>query len=183
MDNYVAIVVDDPQKATALLHRLWALNDKGDVTIRGAAVVDRTADGKIALLSKDTDPGTRTAVGVAAGLLIGAVAAAAAVTFTPIAIGAAVGAAGGLTADAVKAGEQKQAASETQFILPVNKAAVIAEVSEASTAAVDDVAAEFSGKIYRRPKDTVLNDRWFGDDSNLYLYPHDYEPGVPPPSS
>ncbi|MBV8637770.1 MAG: hypothetical protein JO322_06760 [Candidatus Eremiobacteraeota bacterium] len=182
MDNYVAIVVADRDKAFDALHRLWALNEGEESFVRGAAVVQRDADGKIALVSKDTDAGARTIVGTAAGLLIGAIAAAAAMTVTPIAIGTAVGLAAGATADAVKSGEHQQAASETQYILPDNASAIVAEIEENSDEAVDRIAAEAGGKVYRREKSTVLTDRWFGDDSNLYLYPYDYEPGVPPPA-
>lgn len=183
MDNYVAIVVDDQQKAFDALHQLWALNEGDGTFIRGAAVVHRDAIGRIALVSKDDDAGERTVVGTAAGLLIGAIAAAAAASVAPIAIGTAAGLAVGAAADAVKSGANRQAASDTQFILPRNKAAVIAEVDEVTDDAVDRIGASVNGKVYRRTKDTVLSDRWFGDDSNLYLYPYDYEPGVPPPSS
>jgi uncharacterized membrane protein len=181
MDNYVAIVVDDQKKAFQALHQLWSLNSDGTIIVRGAAVVTRDSRGQIELVSKETDPGARTAVGMAAGLVIGAIVGAAAMAVAPIAIGTAAGAAAGLAADAVKSGEHEQAASETQFILPVNKAALIAEVSEDTTAVVDNLAAQVGGKVYRRTRSTVLTDQWFGDDSNLYLYPEDYEPGVPPP--
>ena len=182
MDNYVAIVVTGQDKAFDALHRLWALNEGDDSFVRGAAVVHRDANGQIALVSKDTDPGARTIVGTAAGLLLGAIVAAASAAIAPVAIGTAVGLAAGAAADAVKSGEHRQAASETQYILPDNGAAVIAEIQENSDDAVDAVAAAVGGKVYRRAKDTVLTDRWFGDDSNLYLYPEDYEPGVPPPA-
>ena len=181
MDNYVAIVVDDQQKAFQALHDLWKRNDAGAIEVKGAAVVQRDGLGRIQLMSKQTDPGARTAIGLSAGLIIGAIAAAAAMTVAPIAIGSAVGAAAGLTADAVKSGEHEQSVYETQFILPRQKYAVIAEVSEDSTAIADSVAAQSGGKIFRRTESTLLSDQWFGDDSNLYLYPYDYDPGVPPP--
>ena len=181
MDNYVAIVVDDQPKAFQALHNLWSRNDAGEIEVKGAAVVHRDALGRIQLVSKQTDPGVRTVIGISAGLLIGAIAAAAAVTAAPIAIGSAVGAAAGLTADAVKSGEHQQSVYETQFILPRQKYAVVAEVSEPSTTAVDSVGTQAGGKVFRRTESTLLSDQWFGDDSSLYLYPYDYDPGVPPP--
>lgn len=183
MENYVAIVVDDQKKAFQVLHRLWSLNDIGDMEVRGAAVVHRESAGRIELVTKETDPGARTAVGMTAGLIIGAIAAVAASAVLPIAVGTAVGAAAGLTADAVKSGEHEQSVYETQFILPRNKYAVIADVEEASTAAVDSVALQNDAKVYRRNRSTLLSDQWFGDDSNLYLYPYDYDSDVPPPEN
>jgi len=182
MENYVAIVVDDQGKAFQVLHRLWALDDIGDIKVSGAAVIHRDKSGRMELVTKDTDPGARTAVGITAGLIIGAIAAAAAAAVAPIAVGTAAGAAVGLAADAVKSGEHEQSAYETEFILPCNKYAVIADVEEASTAAVDSAAIQVDGKVYRRTRSTLLSDQWFGDDSNLYLYPNDYDPGVPPPT-
>jgi uncharacterized membrane protein len=183
MENYVAIVVDEQQKAFDALHKLWASNNIGDIQVRGAAVVHRDTLGRIELVTKETDPGARTVVGMTAGLLIGAIAAAAAATVVPIAVGAAVGAAAGLTADAVKSGEHQQSVYETQFILPRNKYAVIADVHEASSTAVDSIGAQTDAKVYRRTESTLLTDQWFGDDSNLYLYPYDYDPDVPPPTT
>jgi uncharacterized membrane protein len=181
MENYVAIVVDDEKKAFDVLHGLWKLNDQVEVEVRSAAVLDRGKDGRIAVVSKSTDAGERAVVGTAAGLLLGAIAAAAAATLAPLGIGVVAGAAAGLAAEGVKSGERQQAGSETQFILPVGKSAVVADVSEDSTTLIDNLAAQAGGKIYRRTRSTVLSDQWFGDDSNLYLYPYDYEPGVPPP--
>jgi len=57
MDNYVAIVVDDEQKAFQALHKLWNLDDAGDIEVKGAAVVHRDALGRIQVVSKDIDPG------------------------------------------------------------------------------------------------------------------------------
>ncbi len=180
MDNYVAIVVDDEKKAFDTLHKLWALNADGSLIVRGAAVVRRDANGRIELVSKESDTGERTVVGMAAGLLIGAIVAAGAMTVFPIAIGTAVGAATGIAAEAVHQGEHRQVESETPFILPPNAAAVLAEVSEDTTTLIDSLTEQAGGKVYRRTRSTVLNDQWFGEDSNLSLYTYDYGPGVSP---
>jgi hypothetical protein len=181
MDNYVAIVLDSELKAFDVLHELWRMNDRGKVVVNSAAVVRRDVRGRIEVVANENDAGDRTLVATAAGFLIGAIAAAAAVTALPLAVGTAVGAAAGLTGDAAKSRERQQATSETQYILPIGKAAVVAEVNEESTTAVDTLASEAGGKLYRRTRSTVLSDQWFGDDFNLNLYPYDYDPGVPPP--
>ena len=74
----------------------------------------------------------------------------------------------GLTTDAVKSGERQQSVYETQFILPKQ---------------TDSITEQAGGKVFRRTESTLLSDEWFGDDSNLYLDPYDYDPGVPAPKN
>lgn len=185
MDNYIAIVFDDDTKAYDGLHALWKLDDSGDITVHGAAVVHRDDSGYVDVATKQTDPGVRTALGVAIGALLGALAgplgsaagaaaATAASVGTAAGIGAAAGGAVGLTADAVKSGQHDQAEYETGFVLPRGKAAVIAEVSEDWTTPVDTMAQRMGGTVYRRAKSDINSDYW--NDESDYLYPYDYEP-------
>jgi uncharacterized membrane protein len=183
MDNYLAIVFDNDEKAYEGLHALWNLDSSGDVTVHGAAVVHRDKFGYVDVATKDTDPGVRTAIGVGIGALLGALAgpigAAAGASIaagTAAGIGAAAGGVAGLTADAVKADQHDQAAFETEFILPRGKSALIAEVSEQWTTPIDTMAKRFGGKVFRRAKSDIQNDAWFGADYPEYLYPYDYEP-------
>lgn len=182
MDNYVAIVVDNDTTAFDVLHAVWKLDDKGDITVHGAAVVHRDKFGYTQVRTKDTDPGLRTLIGTGIGALLGALAgpigAAAGATIaagTAAGIGAAAGGVAGLTADAVKADEHDQAAYEANFVLKPEKSAVIAEVSEDWTTPLDTVAQRFGGTIYRRGKGDIRNDSWDYDYPG-YLYPYDYEP-------
>lgn len=188
MDNYVAIVVDNDTKAYNGLHALWQLDNVGDITVHGAAVVHRDQYGAMDVATKQTDPGARTAVGIGIGALLGALAGplgaaagaagAAAVTAasvgTAAGIGAATGGAVGLTADAVKSSEHDEAAYETGFVVPRGKSAIIAEVSEDWTTPIDNLAKQLGGVVYRRPKSDIQSDYWSDDED--YLYPYDYEP-------
>lgn len=180
MDNYVAIVVDNDSTAFDVLHAIWKLDDKGDVTVHGAAVVHRDKFGYTQVAQKDTDPGLRTALGVGIGALLGALAgpvgAAAGASIaagTAAGIGAAAGGIAGLTGDAIKADEHDQAAYETSFVLQPGKSAVIAEISEDWTTPIDTVAKRFGAAIYRRAKSDIHNDSWNYDYPG-YLYPYDY---------
>ena len=182
MDNYIAIVVDNDEKAFDTLHALWNLDNKGDITVHGAGVVHRDANGFMDVATKDTDTGLRTAIGLGIGALLGALAgpigAAAGASIaagTAAGIGAAAGGVAGLTADAVKADDNDQATYETGFALPRNKAAVIAEVSEEWTTPVDTLAKRFGGTVYRRSKGAIRSDSWDFDYGD-YLYPYDYAP-------
>ena len=182
MDNYVAIIFDSDTKAYEGLHALWKLDADGDVTVHGAAVIHRDAAGMIDVATKETDPGIRTALGIGIGVLLGALAgpigAAAGkviATGTAMGVGAAAGGAAGLTADAVKSDEHTQAATETGFVLPRGKSAVVAEVSEDWTTPIDTLAQRYGGTVYRRAKGDIRKDAWDWDFSDS-LYPYDYQP-------
>jgi len=183
MDNYVSIVFDNDEKAYEGLHGVWNLDAQGDVTVHGAAVVHRDKFGYVDVATKDTDPGVRTAIGVGIGALLGALAgpigAAAGASIaagTAAGIGAAAGGVAGLTADAVKADQHDQALTDTESILPREKSAVIAEVTEQWTTPIDTMAKRLGGRVFRRSKGDVQNDAWFNADYPEYLYPYDYEP-------
>jgi uncharacterized membrane protein len=187
MDNYIAVVFNSDEAAFEGLHALWHLDETGDITIHGAAVIHRDRYGHVDVATKDTDPGVRTIVGVGLGALVGALAgpvgAAAGIAGastiaagTAAAVGAATGGAVGLTADAVKAGEHEEAAYETGFVMNPGQAAVIAEVSEDWTTPIDTAAKRLGGTIYRRQKSDVRDSSFFGDDYSDYLYPYDYKP-------
>lgn len=187
MDNYVAIVFDSDEKAFEGLHALWNLDDTGDVTVHGAAVIHRDRFGHVDVATQHVDIGARTIVGAGLGALIGALAgpvgsamgvagAASVAAGTAAGIGAAAGGAAGATADLVKAGEQEEAGYESTFALKTGQAAVIAEVSEDWTTPINTAAARLGGTVYRRTKKAVRESSFFGDDYADYLYPYDYTP-------
>jgi uncharacterized membrane protein len=182
-DNYIAAVFDTAREASDGLHALWKLDDQGDITMHGAAVIKRDDLGYIQVATKETHPGLRTAVGVGIGALLGALAgpigAAAGASIaagTAAGIGAAAGGVLGLTGDAVKSGEHEQAAYETGFTLAPGQSAVVAEVSEDWTTPIDTAMTRLGGIVFRRPKGTVLNDSFTDDYYADYLYPYDYDP-------
>jgi uncharacterized membrane protein len=183
MDNYVAIVVEDDAKASEGLHSLWKLDSSEEITVHGAAVIHRDKYGYVDVATKATNPGLRTAIGVGIGALLGALAgpigAAAGATIaagTAAGIGAAAGGVAGLTADMVKSDEHDQAAFETTLELPRGSSAIIAEVTEAWTTPVDDLAKSIGGKVYRRSKSELRKDYYVDADYSDNLYPYDYEP-------
>jgi hypothetical protein len=185
MDNYIAVVFENDDRAFQGLHTLWSLDDAGDVTVHGAAVIRRNQYGQVEVATKDTDPGVRTAIGVGIGALLGALAgpvgtaagiagASSIAAGTAAGIGAAAGGTVGLTADLVKSGEHEEAADESAFVLRAGQSAVIAEVSEDVTAPIDTAMARLGGVVYRRAKGDVRESSFFGDDYSGYLYPYDY---------
>jgi uncharacterized membrane protein len=183
MDNYIAVVFETDEEAFAGLHALWNLDEGGDVTVHGAAVIHRDTDGHVDVATKRTDPGLRTVLGVGMGALLGALAgpigAAAGGSIaagTAAGIGAAAGGAVGLTADAVKSGEHEEAAFESGFVMKPGQSAVIAEVSEDWTTPVDTAMQRLGGTVFRRDKGTVQEASAWGGYYAGDLYPYDYEP-------
>jgi len=187
MDNYVAIVFNTDEQAFQGLHALWNLDDRGDITVHGAAVIHRDAYGHVDVATKNDDPGVRTIVGTGIGALLGALAgpvgsalgiagAASVAAGTAAGIGAVAGNVMGLTADAVKAGEHEEAVYETQFAMKTGQAAVIAEVSESSNEPIDTVEQRLGGTVFRRAKGEIQDSSFFGGDYADYLYPYDYDP-------
>jgi uncharacterized membrane protein len=181
MHNYVSVVFNDTSKAYEGLHALWQLDDAAVITVHGSAVVHRDALGNFQVDTKETHPALATAVGVGVGALLGLLAGPAGAAVGAAggaAIGAATGGAVGVTADLVRADTRDQAAGETGFVLGVGQSAVIANVSEDSTAPIDTRMRELGGVVYRRTKSDLEDDVWFDDYyiPDSYLYPYEYIP-------
>jgi len=180
MHDYVAVIFKDTENAYRGLHALWELDSDGEVTVHGSTVVHRDEFGDFQVDTKETHPGLATAVGVGLGALLGALAGPAGAAIGAAGgagIGAAAGGVIGVTADAVRADTHHQAKDEVAFALAPGQAAVIADVSEDATAAIDTRMRELGGIVRRRSWSSVHDDAWFGDYiPNSYLYPYEYIP-------
>jgi uncharacterized membrane protein len=184
MRNYIAVVFDDTSKAYEGLHALWQLDDEMAITVHGTTVVHRNDWGEYQVDSKDTHPALATAVGVGIGALIGALAgpAGAAVgAARGAAIGAASGATVGAVADVARADTRDESRYETALVLTAGQSAVIADVSEDTTFAVNERMRQLGGTVHRRAYGDVRDDKWFGDyPYDYYLYPYEYVPPYSP---
>jgi uncharacterized membrane protein len=183
MHNYIGVVFDGTSKAYEGLHALWGLDDDGVVTVHGTAVVHRNDWGQLQVDTKETHPGLATAVGVGVGALLGLLAGPAGAAVGAAggaAIGAATGGAVGATTDLVRADTRDEAGAETAFVLGAGQSAVIGDVSEDSTSAIDTRMRELGGIVYRRPWSDVRDDTWPTDPYlypyDDYLYPYEYIP-------
>jgi len=182
MRNYIAVVFDNTSKAYEALHALWQLDDAGDVTVHGTAVVHRDNLGQFQVDTKETHPALATAAGVGIGALLGALAGPAGAAVGAAggaAIGAAAGGVAGVAADLGRADSRQAAAAETRFVLADGQSAVIADVSEDGTLAIDTKMQSLGGVVYRRAKSDVEDDMWFDDSYypyDYYLYPYEYIP-------
>jgi uncharacterized membrane protein len=181
MRNYVAVVFNDRSKAYKGLDALWLLDDAGEITVHGTAVVHRDDLGHYQVDTKETHPALATAVGVGIGALLGALAGPAGAAIGAAGgagIGAATGGVAGMLTDLGRADTREQAAAETGFVLGADQSAVIADVTEDWTEAVDTRMRDLGGTVYRRAKSTVRDDSWLDDPYpyDSYLYPYEYVP-------
>lgn len=187
MKNYIAVVFSSDDKAHKGLRALWDLDDEGDLTVHGAAVIRRDAMGHIHVADRTTDAGMRTAIGIGVGALLGLIAgpigvaagiagAATLATGTAVGVGALAGGAVGVTADAVKEDRRENAADESFFTLKHGQSAVVAEVTEDWLSVLDTAMKPLGGTIYRRENNAQTNAAFGNRYYNDYLYPYYYEP-------
>ncbi len=180
MHNYIAVVFDNSSQAYEGLHALWQLDHAGEITVHGAAVAHRDNLGQFQVDTKETHPALATAVGVGVGALLGALAGPAGAAVGAgggAAIGAAAGGVAGVTADIGRSDTRFEAARKTKLVLGNGQSAVIADVSEDLTSAIDARMGSLGGVVYRRSKDTLEDDLWFDDIYAYdYLYPYEYIP-------
>jgi uncharacterized membrane protein len=182
MRNFVTVVFQDKRKAYAGLHQLWQLDGAGDITVHGTAVVHRNDVGRFEVDTKETNPVLATSVGVGIGALLGVLAGPAGLAIGAAggaAIGAATGAVIGGAMDWTRFETRQEADVEAGFVLGRGKSAVIADVSEDSTSAIDTHMKSLGGTVHRRAKsllqeDASVKEGFFPYDD--YLYPYEYIP-------
>ncbi len=145
-ENVLAVSFSEHANAYEALSRLKELDARGEVSVRGAAVVVRDEDGKIA--SKEQiggDSWEGTASGGLIGLLIG-------VLGGPLGVivGGATGVMVGSLFDMDDADETDSALAEISKSVRVGAPALLADVIEESPVAIDAVMANLGGTVLRR---------------------------------
>jgi uncharacterized membrane protein len=180
--NFITVVFDDKSKAYKGLHALWELDDTGEITVHGTAVVHRDDEGHFEVDSKETHPVFATTVGVGIGALLGALAGPVGVAIgvaSGAAIGAATGAVIGGVVDLDRSDTREQAVVETRFVLGRGQSAVIADVSEDWISTIDTRMEGLNGIVHRRSKSSLQDDEALADGFypyDDYLYPYEYVP-------
>jgi uncharacterized membrane protein len=187
MNTYIAVVFGSDDRAHQALRKLWNMDEAGELTVHGAAVVRRDDLGHIRVADRSSDLGMRTAIGVGVGALLGLIAgpvgvaagvagAAALSVGAATSVGALAGGAIGVTADVVTETRRETAAQESFFTLKHGQSALVAEVSEDWTRNLDDAMQPMGGTVYRRLNTSAANAA-FGDNYyGGYLYPYYHEP-------
>ena len=128
------------------LSRLKELDGKGEVGVKGAAVVVRDDDGKIAMKDQIGDESIEGTVGGGlVGLLVGVLGGPLGVI-----IGGATGVLVGSLFDDDDTDETESALADISKSIRVGSTGLLADVSEDSPAAIDAVMANLGGTVLRR---------------------------------
>ncbi len=145
MDRMLVVVFDDESKAYEGKKVLEQLDGDGSICVYGHAVVVKNPDGTTTVRQSDDRGPLGTLVGTLLGSLIGLLGGP-----TGSAVGAAVGFVGGAAADLNKARIGDDFIVDVAKVLLPNRAAVVAEIEEDSTTAVDTRMEAIGGTTFRR---------------------------------
>jgi len=151
MENVIVIGVAGTEEAEDALRGLRRLHDGDEVQLEVAAVVERTADGRIEVLDAAEELHLRaTAGGGVVGVLIGLAAGP-----MGLLIGGATGAAVGSLVEVAEAESADQVLRVLGEIVRPGSAATIAVAYERSPVAVDRLASDLGATVLRRPRAEV----------------------------
>jgi uncharacterized membrane protein len=150
-ENVVAVSFSEDAKAYEAFSRLKELDAKGDVGVRGAAVVLRGEDGQI--VTKD-EVGDESVEGTVTGGLLGLVVG---VLGGPlgVVVGGATGVLVGSLFDEDDTDETESALADISKSIRAGSTGLLADVSEENPVAIDAVMANLGGTVVRRPADDV----------------------------
>jgi uncharacterized membrane protein len=150
--NVIAVTFAEESKAYQALSELRQADRDGRVDVRGAAIVQRQAEGNISIKEGDESLiGTGVAGGGLIGMLVG-------VLGGPLGmlLGWGAGMAVGAAVDLDRADEADDVVSQMSKTIPVGGTAIIAEVHESAVEVVDGEMAALDGIVTRRPAAEVL---------------------------
>ncbi|MGO8732688.1 MAG: DUF1269 domain-containing protein [Terriglobia bacterium] len=145
MDRMLVVVFDNESKAYEGKKSLMQLDIDGIISVYGRAVVVKHPDGTTTVRESDDRGRLGTVVGTALGSLVGLL-----IGPAGLAIGAPLGFLGGATVELDKTRIGEDFIDDVATVLLPNKAAVVAEIEEDSTAAVDTSMEALGGTVLRR---------------------------------
>lgn len=145
--NGIVAIFNDRESAYSAARAIKDLEASGDgLTVEAGAMIGKDDKGNVRLLDEADRPLWGTGTGILVGGLLGLLAGPAGAV-----AGAAVGGLGGLAGDAV-AGDLDQAfVDEVAQDLNPNDAALVIEVNDPSSHAVEDIVRRFGGRLHHTP--------------------------------
>jgi uncharacterized membrane protein len=150
-DNVVVVRFAEPSKAYEALSVLKRLGDAGDVDVRSAVVLERSADGGYSIPEgADNAAGFFMASGGLIGMLVG-------VLGGPLGVllGGSAGALAGGPVEMGRAGDQEVALEGISKEIEPGTTALVAEVTEYTTMLLDTAMDGVGGSVSRRPASDV----------------------------
>ncbi len=150
--NVVVVGFTEPSKAYQALSVLKQCDADGRITLDSAAVVERTADGRLHVPESADNVGL---VGTISGSLIGTLVG---VLGGPVGVllGWGAGALIGGAFDIERAETSDEALTVLSRAIPTDTTAVIASVKEPAVEVIDKAMAKLGGEVTRRPVADVL---------------------------
>lgn len=154
IENVVVVRFTEPSKAYHALSVLKECDAEGRIALGSAAVVERTADGRLHIPEGTDNIGL---VGTASGSLIGMLVG---VLGGPVGVlvGWGAGALMGGVFDVYRGEKSDEALSALGRALPPDSNAVIATVEEPAVEVIDAEMAKLGGEVTRRPVAEVLSE-------------------------
>ena len=175
MEKFVAVVFDTEDAAYAGAEALRALHKNGELAVYAAAVVAKTADGKVEVKKAADEGPIGTAFGLMIGAMVGVLAGPAAVASGAAAAGTAAaaqaaaggmalgGATGGLFGayrDLWVAGIDMTMLDQVAMELLPGKFCVVASVDEVWTTPLDVKMTDAGGTVFRKPRIEAVDEQW-----------------------
>jgi uncharacterized membrane protein len=162
MERMLVVIFDSEHEAYTAADALDGLNEISMIAVYDAAVVTKNDEGLITV-TKTHDPvpeGTMgaTAVGSLIGLLGGPVG---------LAAGAIGGFVIGAATDFARARVERDFVGDVERALLPGKAALVAEINEESTEAVDSRMAALGGSVFRRAQSDAADSAYEGEIAAL----------------
>jgi uncharacterized membrane protein len=158
MDRMLVVVFDAESKAWEAKKGLHELDREDVIAVYDQAVVARNADGSASVRQIDGPIPVRTLAGTVVGAIIGLIGGP-----VGIGLGAAVGLAAGAAIDVDDARICEDFVEDVREKLTPEKFALVAEINEDSTTAVDTRMEALGGTVFRRALKEVK--RTFHDDN------------------
>jgi uncharacterized membrane protein len=145
MERMLAVVFDSEHKAYEASNALQSLDEDSVIALNVDAVVTRHHDGSTTIVKDHIEHLEGTMGGTALGTVIGALTGP---------FGAVIGALGGLAAgtisDLARARVDNDFIKEVATALEPGKSALVAQINEDDTDAVDNHMAALGGRVFRR---------------------------------
>ncbi len=153
MTNVIVASFKDETKAIEAMHKLSELENYGDISIYGKAIVRTLEDGKHEILEENSTNGWRTVTGMAVGSLLGILGGP-----VGIAVGLFTGSAIGLISDVGRQSFDENFVRKVEKRMPAGTVSIIAEIDEDSDIFVDNALKPFGAEIKRSDIDFEFDD-------------------------
>lgn len=144
MERMTVVVFNDESKAYEGSRALSQLDGEGSITIHAESVVQKNADGSVAVKQAEGDFPIRTLGGTAIGSLLGLLGGP-----VGLGIGATIGATAGFIGDVDRSGVNADFLNDVSAMLTPGKYAVVADVSEEWVTPVDTRMEALGGVVFR----------------------------------